>query len=89
MTSEDPSAVAAELASTRAALKAAREELEAVRQRENKLLDTLKGQASALSGTSERASDVRRFTEYLMLFVMVSLAAWQVYLTFQLRTLLT
>lgn len=89
MTNEEQATVAAEWESTKSALQAARKELESARDRENKLLDTLKGQANALSETSERGSAMRRYAEYLLLLAIVALAAWQVYLTLQLQVLLT
>ena len=89
MTNKEVAAVTAELEATRKALQAAREELESARGRENKLLDTLKGQANALSATNRRAAAMRPYAEFLILLAIAVLAAWQVYLTLQLQVLLT
>ena len=88
MANEGQVTVAAELESTKNALQTALKELEAARHRENKLLDTIKGQANALSETSGRPPARRRSADYLMLLAVVALAGWQVYLTVQLQRLL-
>lgn len=75
-------AAANELEVTRKELEASRKQLESVRNANNSLMTTLNGQ-SALSNA--QGSAARRYTA---LIAIGTLAAWQVYLTPQLKVLL-
>ena len=75
MANNEHAAVAAELESTKNALHATRKELESCK--------------NALSQAGEQKSGMRTLTERLVLLSIVVLAGWQVYLTFQLKVLLT
>ena len=95
MTEEKPSDAAAEWADTQRALQAAYNLLDSARERETmgrqeqqKLHDTIKLQANALAKMSADKSVIRRALEYLALLVILSLAAYLLYLGRQLQLLL-
>ena len=89
MANEKQATVAVELESTKSALQAARKELDSARDRESKLLDTLKSQAKHLESKSEGKSAVLQYAELLLLLTVLGMAGWLVYITLQLQVLLT
>ena len=95
MTNEIPSDAAAEWEATKQALQAAYKMLDSARERESKdrdhhgkLLDTIRMQASALAEKSKEKSGFRNNIEYLILLVILALAAQLLYLAHQLQLLL-
>ena len=89
MTNDKQATAAAELESAKDALQAARKELDTARDRETRLLDTLKAQAGTLSEKSDGKSAMRRYAEYLILLAILAIAADLLYLMRQLHVLLT
>jgi hypothetical protein len=95
MTNEKPTDAAAEWAETERALQAAYKLIDTARERESmnradgeKLLETIKTQADALARMSSEKSPFRRALEYLVLLVILALAADLLYLGHELEMLL-
>ena len=78
-------AMAAELQATKAALQAARKELEAVKNNHGSVAP---GNLNSAAGSSATHSGQSIAGRYVLLLVIGILAAWQVYVTIQLNSLI-
>lgn len=85
MKNQGIAAMAAELQATKSALQAARKELEAVKSNQGGVAP---GVGNAAAGSTATHSGQSIAGRYVLLLVIGILAAWQVYVTIQLNSLI-